>query len=82
LPETNWLLLGRPFSIGTIRQAKAYQYRVGQHVPNPRTFKGGLIAATAMVHSMTVVTRNLADFEATGVAMLNPWTTSSTLGKV
>jgi len=31
---------------------------------------------------MTVVTRNLADFEATGVAMLNPWITPSTLVKV
>lgn len=44
-----------------------------QHVPNPRPFRDGLIAATALVHGMTVVTRNLADFEATGVAMLNPW---------
>jgi len=43
------------------------------HVPNPRPFRDGLIAATALVHGMTVVTRNMADFEATGVAMLNPW---------
>ena len=46
---------------------------VKQHVPNPRPFRDGLIAATALVHGMTVVTRNLADFEGTGVAMLNPW---------
>ena len=44
-----------------------------QHVPNPPSFRDGLIAATALVHGMTVVTRNLADFEGTGVAMLNPW---------
>jgi predicted nucleic acid-binding protein len=44
-----------------------------QHVPNPLPFRDGLIAATALVHGMTVVTRNLADFEATGVSMLNPW---------
>ena len=44
-----------------------------QHVPKPYSFRDGLIAATALVHGMTVVTRNLADFEATGVAMLNPW---------
>jgi len=25
------------------------------------------------VHSLVLVTRNLADFEATGVALLNPW---------
>jgi len=32
-----------------------------------------LIAATAQVHGLTLVTRNVADFEATGVALLNPW---------
>lgn len=31
-----------------------------------------LIAATAMVHDLTVVTRNVADFEAFGVRLLNP----------
>jgi toxin FitB len=43
------------------------------HVPNPRPVRDGLIAATALVHSMTVVTRNVADFEPTGVKILNPW---------
>ena len=43
------------------------------HVPNPRPVRDGLIAATALVHGMTVVTRNVADFEPTGVAVLNPW---------
>lgn len=43
------------------------------HVPNPRPVRDGLIAATALVHGMTVVTRNLADFEPTGVAVVNPW---------
>jgi len=33
-----------------------------------------LIAATALVHGLTVVTRNGADMEATGVPLLNPWT--------
>jgi predicted nucleic acid-binding protein len=32
-----------------------------------------MIAATALVHAMTVVTRNTADFVATGVELLNPW---------
>ena len=49
-----------------------------QHVPNPRPVRDSLIAATAQVHGMTVVTRNLADFEATGVAMLNPWDPAAT----
>jgi hypothetical protein len=39
------------------------------HGPNPKPFRDGLIAATALVHSLVVVTRNLADFEATGVRM-------------
>ena len=43
------------------------------HVPNPRPVRDGLIAATALVHGMTVVTRNVADFEPTGVPILNPW---------
>jgi predicted nucleic acid-binding protein len=44
------------------------------HVPNPRPVRDGLIAATALVHGMVVVTRNVADFEPTGVKFLNPWT--------
>ena len=43
------------------------------HVPEPRPVRDGLIAATALVHAMTVVTRNVADFAPTGVAVLNPW---------
>jgi toxin FitB len=43
------------------------------HVPNPRSERDALIAATAMVHGLTVVTRDVSDFEATGVALLNPW---------
>ena len=43
------------------------------HVPDPRPVRDGLIAATALVHGMTVVTRNVADFEPSGVTILNPW---------
>jgi toxin FitB len=43
------------------------------HVPNPLGERDGLIAATALVHGMTVVTRNTADFASTGVQLLNPW---------
>lgn len=31
-------------------------------------------AATALVHGMAVVTRNVADFEPTVVPVINPWT--------
>lgn len=43
------------------------------HVPDKRGERDALIAATALVHGMTVVTRNVADFEPTGVIILNPW---------
>ena len=45
----------------------------GLHVPDPQPFRDGLIAATALVHNLVVVTRNLADFQASGVRLLNPW---------
>lgn len=44
------------------------------HVPDPCPDRDAYIAATAIVHGMTVVTRNVADFESTGVSILNPWT--------
>lgn len=43
------------------------------HVPDRRGERDALIAATALVHGMTVATRNVADFETTGVAIVNPW---------
>jgi predicted nucleic acid-binding protein len=43
------------------------------HVPNPRAERDALIAATALVHGLTVVTRNVTDFEPTGVMLINPW---------
>ena len=33
----------------------------------------GLIAATALVHELTLLTRNVKDFEGTGVSIRNPW---------
>ena len=43
------------------------------HVPDPRPLRDCLIAATALVHAMVVVTRNVDDFLPTGVELLNPW---------
>lgn len=43
------------------------------HVPEPCSYRDSLIAATALVHSMTVVTRNVSHFTHTGVKIFNPW---------
>jgi predicted nucleic acid-binding protein len=43
--------------------------RTGRHIP----VMDGLIAATAAVHGLVVVTRNVKDMEPTGIPVLNPW---------
>lgn len=43
------------------------------HAPDPKSERDAFIAATALVHGLTIVTRNVADFAATGVVTLNPW---------
>lgn len=43
------------------------------HVPDPAPEHDAIIAATALAHSLTVVTRNSANFARTGVALVNPW---------
>ena len=45
----------------------------GLHVPDPMPDMDALIAATALTHGLTLVTRNTKDMERTGVALLNPW---------
>ncbi|GAA4720774.1 hypothetical protein APR04_001633 [Promicromonospora umidemergens] len=44
------------------------------HVPDRRPAHDALIAATAKVHGLTLVTRNVADFEPMSVHLINPWT--------
>lgn len=43
------------------------------HVPVTRPYRDSLIAATAAEHGLSVATRNVADFEALGVEVVNPW---------
>ena len=43
------------------------------HVPDPASDRDAWIAATALQHGLTVVTRNVADFQRTGATLLNPW---------
>lgn len=43
------------------------------HVPDPQPVRDSLIAATALVHGMPVVTRNVSDFAPAGVEIIDPW---------
>lgn len=43
------------------------------HVPNPQSDRDSLIAATALVHGLTVATRNIDHFQPTGASVINPW---------
>lgn len=43
------------------------------HVPHPRADRDAFIAATALTHGMTVVTRNVTDFGPLGAEIHNPW---------
>ena len=42
-------------------------------VPDPKPAMDCLLAATALVHGLTLVTRNVRDFEGSGVRLVNPW---------
>ena len=44
------------------------------HVPDTKSQRDAWIAATGLVHDLTIVTRNVADFAGTGTVLLNPWT--------
>ena len=47
------------------------------HVPDRRSERDALIAATALVHGMTVVTRNIPDFSGVDLTLLDPWQTGT-----
>ena len=47
------------------------------HVPDPRPERDALLAATAIIRGMTVVTRNERDFA--GATVVNPWSTGPDL---
>ena len=49
------------------------------HLPQTRPESDALIAATALVHDMAIVSRNVRDFEGTGVRIVNPWESSSSI---
>lgn len=65
LPAFSGRLL--PVDVAVARRA------AGLHVPDPRPERDVLIAATALEAGLMVVTRNVADFAALGVELLDPW---------
>ncbi len=65
LPEFQERIL--PVDVAIARKCAAL------HVPDPRAERDALIAATALVHGMAIVTRNVSDFESTGVELIDPW---------
>jgi predicted nucleic acid-binding protein len=56
-----------PVDVGVARRAAQL------HAPDPRPERDEYIAATALEHGLTVATRNIADFEPTGVPLVDPW---------
>jgi len=56
-----------PIDLAVARRAAAL------HVPDPRPERDALIAATALVHGLTVATRNVADFQPMAVDLIDPW---------
>jgi len=60
---------GRILAIDTVVAQRCAALRV----PDPGSDRDALIAATALVHGMTVVTRNMSHFQPMGVAVVNPW---------
>ncbi|MBP2449140.1 putative nucleic acid-binding protein [Rhizobium leguminosarum] len=72
----NWLEItvltvfsGRILPLDQAAAVQAAQW----HVPNPKPINDAYIAATAFTRRMTLVTRNIKDFEGMGVALVNPW---------
>ena len=56
-----------PVDVAVARRAASF------HVPDPRPERDVLIAATALERGMTVVTRNVSDFTALDVDLVDPW---------
>jgi predicted nucleic acid-binding protein len=60
-------------SVITILELEKGILALERRVPDPRSERDSMIAATAIEHGFTVVTGNTQDFVNTGVTLLNPW---------
>jgi predicted nucleic acid-binding protein len=56
-----------PFDTAVARRCAAL------HVPDPKPERDAMIAAAALVHGLTLATRNVTDFRALGVKLVDPW---------
>lgn len=62
------------FSERTLPVDRAVARRCARlHVPHPRPERDGYLAATALVHGLAIVTRNVTDLAGTGIDVINPW---------
>ena len=75
VPLTAWLQgLRRNFASRILPITDAIALEWGRiAAERPRGDADGLIAATAIVHDLILVTRNVADFDETRVSLVNPW---------
>ena len=64
----------RALKIGYCRLTQVAETWATLMVPNLRSPFNALIAATARVHALTLVSRNVRHFTSSGVAVLDPWT--------
>jgi len=56
--------------------AEAALLCAAMHAPDPKDYRGSMIAATALAHGFALVTRSTALFSSTGVSLSNPWDTA------
>ncbi|WP_330082878.1 type II toxin-antitoxin system VapC family toxin [Methylocystis iwaonis] len=70
----NWLeLVAQSYNVLPMDAAAFRCWARLMHRRSDDLLEDAMIAATAMVHGLTVVTRNVRDFEAFGVRALNPF---------
>jgi len=56
-----------PIHLGIAADAADFRAQLGL------SYNDSFIAATAHVHDLTLATRNVADFQTTGIKLVNPW---------
>jgi len=72
-----WLeLVSGSFNVIPMDAAAFREWARLMHRASDTLYEDAMIAATAKVHKLTVVTRNLADFKRFGVSLLNPFITA------